>query len=145
MQIISARPDVSYYAPRAIVQVQGLTLAQQVIADILSITVTLEIDKLASFTLEVNNWESDPTKLGFKYSDTALFDVGHTVHIQLGYADQVESIVRGVITSMAPVFPESGPPTIEISASSPTSATAKSPRSSRRETTSPRRLTSRRL
>jgi phage protein D len=97
-----------------VVQVQGRALAPTVIADIISITVDLEIDKLSSFSIQINNWEADPTKLGFKYSDAQLFDVGHTVYIQLGYADQVESMVRGIITSMTPAFPEAGPPTITI-------------------------------
>jgi len=114
MQVTSARPDVSYYAPCARIEVQGRELAPQVVADVVSVSVELEVDQLASFSLTINNWESDPTKLGFKYSDSSLFDVGHTVHVQLGYAGRMVSMVRGVITSMTPAFPDAGAPTITI-------------------------------
>ena len=51
----------------------------------------------------------------FKYSDTDTFDVGNRIHIQMGYADRLLSMARGVITSMTPRFPESGPPTLGVS------------------------------
>ena len=112
MQLSTARPDVSYYAPRARVEVQGKELGPEVAADLISTSVTLEVDQLASFSLTVNNWNA--TTLSFSYSNTGLFDVGHTVHLQLGYADRMVSVMRGAITSISPAFPESGPPTITI-------------------------------
>jgi phage protein D len=111
-QLLAGLPDISTYAPRARVEVQETELAATSLADLLSVSVDLEIDNLAGFTLTFNNW--DATNLKFKYSDNSLFDVGHTIHVQLGYADRVVSMVRGIITSLTPRFPEAGPPTIGV-------------------------------
>jgi phage protein D len=111
--LLAGLPDVSYYAPRARVEVEGRELDPLSMGDLLSVSVVLELDALASFSLTVNNW--DATRLRFKYSDTNLFDVGHKVHVQLGYADRVLSMVRGIITSLTPAFPEAGPPTMGVS------------------------------
>ena len=111
--LLAGLPDVSYYAPRARVELNGQELGPKVIADLLSVSVVLERDALASFSLTVNNWDS--ALLKFKYSNEQLFDVGHSVHIQMGYADHVVSMVRGIITGLTPRFPESGAPTIGVS------------------------------
>jgi Bacteriophage probable baseplate hub protein len=112
-QLLPGLPDVSTYAPRARVEVEGQELDPRSMGDLLSVSVVLEADALASFSLTVNNWEA--TALAFKYSDDRLFDVGHSVHVQLGYADRVVSMVRGIITSLTPRFPDAGPPTIGVS------------------------------
>lgn len=111
--LLPALPSVSYYAPRARVELNGRELAPAVIADLLSVSVTIEVDQPASFSMMINNWDAE--QFQFKYSNDERFDVGHTVHVQLGYADRVVSMVRGVITSLTPSFPESGPPTIGVS------------------------------
>jgi phage protein D len=110
--LLDGLPDVSYYAPRARVEVEGRELDPLSMGDLLSVSVVLELDALASFSLTVNNWDADT--LAFKYSDSHVFDVGHRVHVQLGYADRVVSMVRGIITSLTPRFPEAGPPTIGV-------------------------------
>jgi phage protein D len=62
--------------------------------------------------MTVNNW--DDKTLSFKYSDTTTFDLGNRVHVQMGYAGGLLSMVQGLITSLTPKFPESGPPTLAI-------------------------------
>jgi phage protein D len=112
-QLLSGLPATDYYAPRARLSVEGKELPATQIADLLQVTVTLQVDQLAGFTLSINNW--DALDLEFKYSDTSTFDVGNRVHIELGYADKVVSTVRGVITSVTPTFPEAGASTIAVS------------------------------
>src|SRR5262249_26207507 len=51
----------------------------------------------------------------FKYSDTPTFDVGNRVHVSMGYADSLRSMLRGQIATLSPRFPESGPPTLNVS------------------------------
>ena len=51
----------------------------------------------------------------FKYSDGDRFDIGRQVHIKMGYADALLSMIDGQITSVAPKFPQSGPPTLTVS------------------------------
>jgi uncharacterized protein len=80
---------------------------------VLDLKVNMDIDNATGFSMTVSNW--DDRALSFKYSDTDTFDVGNRVHIRMGYAGALLSMVRGVITSLTPNFPESGPPTLAIS------------------------------
>lgn len=110
--ISSGLPSTDYYAPNYKIEVDGQELDPESKGDVLEVKVTMDLDNMAHFDLTVNNW--DDKTLSFKYSDTSTFDMGNRIHIQMGYADGLVSMVNGIITSMAPKFPESGPPTIGI-------------------------------
>jgi phage protein D len=73
----------------------------------------MEMEHMTSFALTINNW--DDRNFRFKYSDEQDFDVGQRVHVMLGYADQLRSMVTGYITTLTPRFPESGQPTLGVS------------------------------
>jgi phage protein D len=118
--------STDYYAPRCRIEVEGKELIPEIIGDVLQVGVTLELDGPAQFSLSVNNW--DTRNFAFKYTerrqlknelgkviDVGVFDLGNRVHVELGYADELTSLVRGVITTLAPKFPESGAPTIDVS------------------------------
>ncbi|MFN0251506.1 MAG: phage late control D family protein [Kofleriaceae bacterium] len=100
------------YAPECRIEIEGKELDPAVIADVLQVTVTLELDAPASFQINVNNWDTE--RFAFKYTEGNIFDLGHRANIELGYADARSSLVRGVITSMSPRFPEAGSPTVSI-------------------------------
>jgi phage protein D len=102
-----------YYAPNFKIEVEGRELDPESKGDVLDVKVVMDIDNLTSFDFTVNNW--DDKTIFFKYSDTTEFDVGRRVHVQLGYADRLLSMVRGQITTLSPKFPESGSPTLAIS------------------------------
>jgi phage protein D len=104
---------VSYYAPNFLVEVEGRELDPTTKGDVLDVKVTMDLENLTSFDLTFNNW--DDRKLFFKYSDTDTLDVGRRVRIKMGYADRLVPMVRGMITSLTPRFPESGPPTLAVS------------------------------
>jgi phage protein D len=114
-----------YYAPRCRIEVEGKELIPEIVADVLSVNVTLALDEPAAFSVTVNNW--DTRSFAFKYTerrqiknelgkliDVGVFDLGNKVHVELGYADSLTSLVRGVITTLKPEFPESGPSTITV-------------------------------
>ena len=105
-------PQVDYYAPEFRVEVGGEELHPDTKGDVLEVKVVMDIDNITSFDLKVNNW--DDRTLSFKYSDTDLFDLGRKIHVQLGYADELASMTRGIVTSLTPQFPESGPPTMHV-------------------------------
>ena len=65
----------------------------------------------------VNNW--DDKKFSFKYSDSQVFDVGNRVHIRMGYADDLRFMASGIISTLTPKFPESGPPTLGVTGVDP--------------------------
>lgn len=91
---------------------QGKALPLPVAADLISISMTLEVDQLASFSLTLNNW--DATRLTFSHSNDDVFDVGHMLQLYLGYADRLTPMMRGAITSISPAFPQSGASTLTV-------------------------------
>jgi phage protein D len=109
----SGLPAPDYYAPNYRVEIEGQELDPTAKGDVLEVKVSMEIDNLTSFDLTFNNW--DDRTLFFKYSDTNKLDVNRRVHIQMGYAGRLVSMVRGMITSLTPRFPDSGSPTINVS------------------------------
>jgi phage protein D len=106
-------PPTSYYAPGYKLEVNGQSLPAEVIGDVIEVKVVLDIENMSSFELNVSNW--DDSRLQFKYSDTKTFDLGRRVHVQMGYADRLLSMIIGQISTLSPKFPETGSPTISIS------------------------------
>jgi uncharacterized protein len=88
----SGLPKTDYYAPSFVVEVEGRELDPESKGDILELKVTMDLENLTSCDLTVNNW--DDKGLTFKYSDTKIFDIGNRVHVSLGYADEVRSMLR---------------------------------------------------
>jgi phage protein D len=75
--------------------------------------VVMDMDNMTSFDLTINNW--DDKTISFKYSDSDTFNVGNNVHIMMGYADRLLSMVTGQIASMTPRFAESQASTLTVS------------------------------
>lgn len=112
----SGLPHVDYYAPGFRVEIDGEQLAPQTNGDILSLCVKMDIEQMTSFEMTVANIATfTSASQVFKYSDGDRFDIGRQVHIKMGYADALLSMVNGQITSVAPKFPQSGPPTLTVS------------------------------
>jgi len=111
LENLSLPPD--YYAPNFNVLVEGRPLDSTTHGDILDLSVEMDKEALTRFSLTVNNW--DDASFDFKYSDTTTFDIGKRVDIRMGYADDLRFMMSGVIQSLSPRFPESGPPTLSVS------------------------------
>src|ERR1700730_4189756 len=109
-------PSTDYYAPDYRLEVEKLELDPRSKGDVLDVKVTMDLDQLSGLELTVNNW--DDSKFAFKYTDTQTFDLGNEVRVSMGYAGRLLAVFEGLITSMTPRFPESGPPTVAISAQS---------------------------
>ena len=110
--IESGLPRTDYYAPAFAVEVEGREIDPESKGDVLELKVTMDLDNLTSCELTINNW--DDREFTFKYSDTQTFDIGNRVHVSMGYADELRSMLRGQISSLSPRFPESGPPTLNV-------------------------------
>jgi phage protein D len=111
--LASGLPDTSYYAPDFKLLVEGEELNVDTRGDVLDIKVVMDMDNLTSFELTINNWDDE--EFAFKHSDGPTFDPGKRVHVKLGYADKLVSMVTGKITTLTPRFPESGQPTLGVS------------------------------
>jgi phage protein D len=109
-------PHVDYYAPRFRVEIDGEQLAPQTNGDILTLSVKMDLEQMASFDMTVANIATfRSAREVFKYSDGDRFDIGRQVHIKMGYADALLSMINGQITSVAPKFPQAGSPTLTVS------------------------------
>lgn len=109
-------PHVNYYAPCFRVEIDGEQLSPQTNGDILSLSVKMDLEQMASFDMTVANIATfRSAREVFKYSDGDRFDIGRQVHVKMGYADALLSMINGQITSVAPKFPQSGPPTLTVS------------------------------
>jgi phage protein D len=104
----------SYYAPDFLVEIEGTALDPASKGDVLEIKVVMDIDELASVDLKLNNY--DDTTFDLKWSDSELLRLGSSVHVQLGYADRLVSMLRGKITTLSPEFLSDGAPTLTVRA-----------------------------
>lgn len=101
-----------YYAPEFKLDVENHELDAATKGDVLEVKVVMDMENMTSADLTINNW--DDTEYRFKYSETKTFDLANRVHVQLGYADRLVSMMRGQIATLSPRFPEAGPPTLQI-------------------------------
>jgi phage protein D len=106
-------PDVDYYAPAFAIEIDGEELSPTTNGDVLSLSVKMDLEQMTSFDMNVANW--DDVAVALKYTETTQFDIGRQVHVRMGYADRLMSMVTGQITSMAPKFPQSGASTLTVS------------------------------
>jgi Bacteriophage probable baseplate hub protein len=102
----------SYYAPEFSIQVDGADLKLEDKFDVLEIVVTMDVENLTSVDIKLNNY--DDRTFDLKWSDSDKFKIGAKVHVRLGYADQLRSMLSGYITTLTPNFPSEGAPTLGV-------------------------------
>lgn len=96
-----------FYAPRFDVRISGLTVAADVTNQALSLVVETDLDLAGSFSITLRN--PDNTLL-----DSALFDLGKTVEIHLGYGNDLKPAFLGEIAAIEPSFPQDGSPVVRV-------------------------------
>jgi uncharacterized protein len=104
----------SYYAPSFVVEIEDKPLDPKTNGDVLEIVVRMDLDKLTSADVKLNNY--DDKTFDLKWTDSDTFAIGKRIHVQLGYADRVLSLMRGYITTLSPDFPSDGAPTLGVGA-----------------------------
>lgn len=103
-----------YYAPEFVVEIGGAELDPASKGDVLEVKVEMGLKEATSVDLKLNNYDDQTFDL--KWSDADQFRLGSQVHVQMGYAEQVLSMMRGYITTLTPDFPSDGPPTLTVRA-----------------------------
>lgn len=106
-------PPTDYYAPDFRLEIEGAELDPETHGDVLQMKVVMDMDNMTSFDLTINNW--DDRTISFKYSDGDTFNVGNNVHVMMGYAGRLLSMVTGQIASMTPRFADSQASTLTVS------------------------------
>ncbi len=109
---IAGLPPTGSYAPDFEVEIEGESLDPESKGDVLSLKVVMDLDNMTSAEIELNNW--DDRRFWFKYSDQSGIYVGHRVHLRMGYADRMLSMLQGRINSLTPQFPSSGSSTLSV-------------------------------
>lgn len=102
----------NFYAPTAKVLVEGDNLLQHGI-EITSVTVDNTLEGADQFSFVVNN-AFDIQKRDFRWLDD-LFAFGKRVRIDMGYVDELELMVLGLITEIKTSFPSGSLPQITVS------------------------------
>ncbi|XHS77623.1 phage baseplate assembly protein V [Burkholderiaceae bacterium UC74_6] len=96
-----------FYAPTFEVRISGLTLSADISKEVISLQVDNNLDLADMFTLVLRNADN-------QMIDSALFDLGKTVEVHIGYGSELQPMMLGEISSIEPSFPESGTPTLRI-------------------------------
>lgn len=96
-----------YYAPDFEVKIQGLAMEADVKSAVINLSYDNNLEQADMVHLTLNNAD-------MRLTDSALFDVGKTVEIHLGYVGNLKPVMLGEIVSVQPSFPEGGAPTISI-------------------------------
>lgn len=97
----------SLYVPDFVVKIQGLTLEADVARAVLDLTYDNNIETADMFTLRLNNANQ-------QFTDSALFDVGKTVELYMGYVNDLQPMMLGEVVAISPSFPQSGAPALTI-------------------------------
>jgi phage protein D len=118
-----------FYAPQYEIRVKGAQIPNDVLRDVMQVTYKDNIKEIDSFEITVNNW--DPATNDFKYvgSETAETLKGDTsesrrfrlfepcnkeVEVKMGYTSDLRVMLTGNFTTMEPVFPSGGAPTLNV-------------------------------
>ena len=92
--------------------INGSELPPQAQADVIEVSVHEDVSVPSMFVLRLKNW--DMIRLIVTWVDDALFGVGNEVEVQMGYVDNVETLLIGEITGLEPEFQAGVPPTVTV-------------------------------
>src|ERR1700761_6716637 len=101
----------TFYVPQVQVYVRDRLLQDDIVDDILRVTYKDSINDIDSFEIEINNWDAE--RRTFKFAPplkdatqdySGLFDPGAKIEIWMGYVGNMRRMLRGLITSLSPVF-----------------------------------------
>jgi uncharacterized protein len=107
------------YAPSYRLVVNKTELRHGVSVDILSVSVTETMNQADSFNFTVRDRHPERGRLfaggdTLKWMDSDVFNECNEVEIHMGYLDNLQLLLRGVITAVSPSFPASGEPTLSV-------------------------------
>jgi phage protein D/phage baseplate assembly protein gpV len=98
----------AFFAPRARIDVSGVTLAAEVSRHVLSVRYDNDVELADMVSVVLDN-------AGNRFTDSPLFEPGKQVELHLGYGDELRPMMLGEIASVEPSFPQSGAPTLTVS------------------------------
>jgi uncharacterized protein len=94
------------------IAINGAALPEQARSDVIAVAVQEEIEAPGLFTLQLKNWDMNQLKV--TWVDDDLFGAGNAVDVQMGYVDNLETLISGEITALEPEFQAGEPPTLTV-------------------------------
>ncbi|MBP0001105.1 MAG: phage late control D family protein [Cyanobacteria bacterium SID2] len=104
-------PDTSI-APEFRIWINGSELPPEAAADLLSVSVSEMTEAASTFELRLVTWDLD--RLEMTWVDDDLFSEGNEVEVQMGYVDNLETLIVGEITGLEPEFCADEVPTLTV-------------------------------
>lgn len=101
-----------FYAPRFEVAIEGTNLVRAGV-EVISVQVVEQLNEAARFTLTIGD-RFDATRGGFRWIDDPLFTPGKAITIQIGYGNNLPTLIMGKIEQINPNLSVSGLSTISI-------------------------------
>jgi phage protein D len=98
-----------FYAPSFSIDLDGRPLDPERHANVREIKVERDLTKLSSADLTLNTYDDSTFDLM-----PERFRINSRVHVQLGYADRLLSVLHGYVVTLAHDFPEHGSPTLTV-------------------------------
>lgn len=98
--------------PNVHILIQGKRISQEAQADLISVSVLEDVDAASMFTLELVTWDLAKEKI--TWVDEDLFDIGNEVEIQMGYENELQTLIVGEITGLEPEFLEDEAPMLIV-------------------------------
>lgn len=92
--------------------IAGKSVDGSVNADISRIMVSNDIDIPSMVEIAINSW--DVFKGGLAWIDDELFGIGQTFEIQIGYSNDLETLLTGEITALEPEFIQDEAPKLVV-------------------------------
>lgn len=103
---------VDSLVPKLNVLIKGNRLPMETVGDLLSVTVSEDLDIPAMFTLELVNWNLIKSQI--TWADSELFDIGNTIEVQMGYGNTLKTLIVGEITGLEPEFSQTATPILVV-------------------------------
>ncbi|MGK7924977.1 MAG: hypothetical protein AB4290_06905, partial [Spirulina sp.] len=110
---MSKKPSgVSLLSPHIKILLKGKPLSPEVEADFVSATVSEDLEAPGMFDLKFVTW--DVVKQQFTWIDEDIFALGDTIEIQMGYQDDLYTVMVGEITGLEPEFSQDEVPRLVV-------------------------------
>jgi uncharacterized protein len=123
----------AFFAPAFRIKLNGRDTGREVIADVLEVSFTDDLENIDSFEFALNDWDPDrrqakfsspwddkgqPLTLSKGGPPVPVFEPGAAVSLFMGYAEEGELplIMEGEVVSLSPSFPAAGAPTCRVRA-----------------------------
>ena len=104
--------DESLLSPNLNILIQAVSIKLEIESDLVSAKVSEDLEAPSMFELQLFN--QDLVKQEMTWVDDKIFDVGNEVEIQMGYEQEIKTVIVGEITGLEPEYPQDQKPILIV-------------------------------